>query len=133
MDKIIIYTVPELQAIVKGAARSNPAGWAEDLRSKVAKMIADRPGVYRTFGPWWWPLKAQLIDAGLLVGEPNPVKAEAISTGQKMLDLAGAVAYHGYCVDNMIESNTFTVGTESGDTLDYVLDDPEFDERIAAG
>lgn len=131
MDKIVIYPRADLEALAKAGIGATPrAEWLADMRSKVAGMVKARPAVYRTFGPYWWPVKAQLVAAGLMAGESNSERVAQISSGDDVLDMAGAVAFHGFNIDSMRDGNTFEVDTESGDMVEYVLADEDMDAKI---
>lgn len=131
MDKIVIYSRPDLEAMVRAATfGKTKAPWLADLRTKISAMVKDRPAAYRTFGPYWWPVKAQLVAAGLMAGDVNLVALQEVTSGDDALDMAGAIAYHGFNVDEMRDDGVFTVDTESGDQIDYVLADEDMDALI---
>lgn len=134
MQRIVIYSAADLAAVATATIAAGPReAWRARLLDELAKMLRARPGIYRTFGPYWWPVKQQLIDAGKIVGEVKPEALAAITSGDNDLDLVGALLYHGYNVDEMrTGTTTFTVDTADGDTIDYVLDDPEAEEMALA-
>ena len=134
VDKIVIYTQAELIAIAKRATNGRrDEVWLSDMHSKIAGMVRIRPVAYRTFGPWWWAIKAQMVEADIMGGELDDALAQAITTGSKVLDMVGALAYHGYNVDQMRDGGEFAVDTAVGGTMNYQLHDPEFEARISAG
>jgi hypothetical protein len=133
MDKIITFTNEQLdQLLLDAVGLRSRAEWRATIYRQVAAILKQRPRAYRTFGPWWWPLKAQLVAAGALEGEVDPDLSAPVTTGNADRDLVGALAYHGWNVDNMVGGNTFQVETAAGDTVDYLLVDPEF-EPAASG
>lgn len=134
MDKIIVYSRDAIALMLTQATAGKDTGaWLASMRQKIADMVKERPAAYRTFGPFWWPVKAQLVAAGLMAGEVMPAQVEAVTTGDDAMDMCGAVAFHGYNVDQLRDDATFSVDTESGDQVDYVLADEELDALIAAG
>lgn len=134
VDKIMIYTQAELIAIAKRATNGRrDEVWLADMYAKIASMVRVRPVAYRTFGPWWWAIKAQMVEAGAMAGELDDTLAEAVTMGSKVLDMSGALAYHGYNVEQMRDGGDFTVDTVAGGTINYALHDPEFEARISAG
>jgi hypothetical protein len=134
MDRIVIYSTEDLNGILAGAVGDGSTyEWLTAMRSKVADIVKAKPEAYLTFGPWWWTVKRQLVGAGLMAGEVDVALAEEVSTGVDALDMAGAVAFHGYNVDQLRVGNSFVVGTESGDVRDYTLVDPDMQRRIAPG
>lgn len=128
--KIVTYSVEDLERVVKNASagRSREA-WLSDMRAKIVKMLKDRPATYRTFGPWWWPLKAQLTERGDWIGSVDPDDVAQVTTGSQSWDMAAAVAYHGESIDALRDGNTFQMDTADGDTIDYVLFDQEMEGR----
>lgn len=128
MDRIQTFTNEQLDQLLYDAVGLRPrAEWRATIYRQVAAILKQRPRAYRTFGPWWWALKAQMIEAGALSGESDPDLVATVTTGNADRDLAGALAYHGFNVDNMVGGNTFTVETEAGDTIGYVLVDADFE------
>lgn len=131
--KIVTYT-PEQFAKMRGEqqkANADGSAWLSAMLSTLSGALRRSPGMYRTFGPWWWPVKGQLVAAGMLWGDaPPPAKVEEITTGSAVDDMLAAIAYHGFNVEQMVATDKFTVDTEDGDTMDYVLADPDMDERM---
>jgi hypothetical protein len=130
--KIVTYTPDQFEAMraEQQKANADSAAWLAGLLKTVADALRRNPGMYRTFGPWWWPLKGQLVAAGMLWGEePPPSKVEDVTTGSAVDDMLAAIAYHGFNVEQMVATDRFTVGTDDGDTVDYVLADPDMDDR----
>jgi len=135
VDKILIYSQAELaDALFVALGNRKAAEWRATMLKSVATVVRGRPATYRTFGPWWWPLKAQLVAAGYLPPtEVDDGMVAAITTGNADRDLIGAVMYHGYNVDNLRNGAVFQVNTVTGDTIDYVLNDPDFEAIISGG
>lgn len=133
MDKIITCRRSDLEAMVKAATGGKDAAtWIAETLAKIAGMVKVRPAVYRSFGPWWWPVKAQLVAGGLMTGLGDVALVEAITTGDAATDLVAALAFHGFSIDEQRDSNVFSVDTESGDLVDYLLDDDEMESLIVA-
>ena len=42
-----------------------PAEGVDDVLRNIVRDLQYRPGRYRCFGAWWWPIKAMLTRAGL--------------------------------------------------------------------
>lgn len=134
MDKIVIYTPGDLAVLLTAATGGKSKDqWLSAIRVKVADMVKARPDSYLSFGPYWWVVKAQLVAVGLLAGDVNAELAAAITSGDDATDMAGAVAYHGYNVDEMRSTDQFTVDTVGGDQVEYVLDDSDMRALIERG
>jgi hypothetical protein len=131
--KIKIYSDEQLQQIIARATENQTREqWMAKALKNLARFIKSNPNEYRTFGAWWWAIKRQLVDAGLLTGSVNLEMFNAITTGDTEKDMAGALAYHEYTADSMYIGNHFQFSTEEGDTIDYVLDDQEMELRAFA-
>lgn len=131
--KIKLYEATDLERVVAEGRKSFPdeAAWVSKMLSSFAGIVNRRPLTYRTFGPFWWPLKALMIEAGELnASEPDPALVDQATAGSPALDVAAAWSMHETCSSQMLAGNTFTVDTESGDTVEYRLYDEEMERRV---
>lgn len=132
--RIKIYETADLEEIVAKGAKKFPSrsAWADKLVSSFSGVIRRRPEAYRSFGPFWWPLKAMIAKAGeLAVSAPPPDLVAQISTSDAALDVAAAWAQHEVYSSQMLAGSTFTVDTEDGDTIEYLLLDEEMETMAA--
>jgi hypothetical protein len=128
--KLKIYSEETLKQVVAMATESQSvAQWLDKARKNIATLLIDNPQEYRSFGAFWWPVKKQLIESNLIAGALNAEQFESVTTGDTALDMAGALAYHDYTAGSMNTGNVFTVNTDDGDTIDYLLDDQEMEVR----
>lgn len=133
LEKIKLYDAADLEKVVTEGAKSfaSQSMWANKLIASFAAIVKRRPAAYRSFGPFWWPLKALMIKSGELVAiEPDPELVAQATMGRPALDVAAAWSMHETYSSQMMTGNTFTVDTESGDAVDYYLFDDEMEDRI---
>ncbi|MGZ8220087.1 MAG: hypothetical protein ACXWT0_00415 [Methylobacter sp.] len=134
--KLTIYTSEELAPIIeegtKGFANKNQ--WINSLLNGIATLVKRSPIAYRSFGPFWWPVKKMLQDAELLEGEEvDQALIDRVSMGATDLNLAAAFAFQEWANDNQLASNNvFPVTTEDGGSDDYTLIDEEMEAGISA-
>lgn len=134
LEKIRLYDPADLEKVVAKGCKSFPdeAAWVRKLLASFAGIVKRRPQAYRSFGPFWWPLKAMMIKAGELSGcEPDAELVAQATMGRPALDVAAAWSMHETYSSQMLAGSTFTVDTESGDTIEYLLVDDEM-KAIAA-
>lgn len=129
--KIVIYTNDQLLPIVAegSAGYASKSQWVSSMLSSFADTVKKRPIAYRAFGPFWWQIKAMMVKSGHLNAEAPDVDMVAqATTGDAALDVAAAWAHQEQAHGNMTAmSSTFTVDTEDGDTVDYLLLDDEME------
>ena len=132
LEKIKLYDADDLEKVVAEGAKpfATQSTWVSKLVSSFASIVRRRPLAYRSFGPFWWPLKAMMIKSGEMEGaDPDPELVGQATTGNPALDIAAAWSMHETYSSQLLAGNTFTVDTESGDTVQYLLYDDEMEER----
>lgn len=131
MSKIVLFATSDLEPVVEEGSKGfvSKQQWVTKMLGSFAGQVRARPLAYRSFGPFWWPLKRLMIEAGEFPGTlPDADEVARISFGRADLDVAAAFAYSEYASANQIEmSTTITVDTEDGDTIDYLLNDDELE------
>lgn len=129
--KAILFTPESLApAIAEGSKGfADQEQWVSKLLGSFAAIVRHRPMAYRSFGPFWWPLKGLMIEAGEFQGEaPDPAEVARVTLGSAALDMAAAWAFAEWSTSNMIEmNNLITVDDEDGDTYEYELRDDEME------
>lgn len=126
LEKIKLYEAADLEKVIAKGRKSSPdeAAWVRKLLGSFAGIVKRRPAAYRSFGPYWWPLKALMIKAGELdASEVDPDLVAQVTMGSPALDVSAAWSQHETYSRQMMAGNTFTVDTESGDTVEYRLFD----------
>lgn len=135
-EKIKLFDQADLEKVVAEGSRpfATQSTWVNKMVSSFASIVRRRPLAYRSFGPFWWPLKAMMIKSGEMQGEaPDPELVAQVTTGNPALDIAAAWSQHEAYSSQLLAGNTFTVNTESGDTVEYWLYDDEMEERSSLG
>lgn len=131
MSKIVLFAASDLEVVVTEGSKGfvSKQQWVTKMLSSFAGQVRARPLAYRSFGPFWWPLKRLMIEAGEFPGAlPDADEVSRISLGRADLDVAAAFAYSEFAMENQIEmSTTITVDTDDGDTIDYLLNDDELE------
>lgn len=132
--KIKLYDSADLEKIVAKGAKGFPdrSAWAGRMVAAFAGVVRRSPLAYRSFGPFWWPLKAMMVSAGeLAASAPDPDLVAQVTTGSAALDVAAAWAQHEAHSSQMLAGSAFTVDTEDGDTMEYLLIDKEMEAMAA--
>lgn len=130
--KLQIFTPEQLQPLVDEgkAGFVSTHQWIASFLNGVKTMVSHNPTSYRTFGPFWWPLKAMMQNAGLIGGEPvDKSLIEQADMGSPELNVAAAFAFQEWVLNSQIVGNTFPVTTDDGDTEDYTLIDEELEQE----
>ena len=130
--KIKLFDQADLEKVVAEGSRpfATQSTWVSTLVGSFASIVRRRPLAYRSFGPFWWPLKVMMIKSGEMQGaDPDPELIAQVTMGSPALDIAAAWSQHETYSSQLLAGNTFTVDTESGDTVQYLLYDDEMEER----
>lgn len=135
MTKIVLFTAESLAPAIAEGSKGfvNQQQWVSKMLGSFSATVRRRPLSYRSFGPFWWPIKRLMIESGDLQGEtPDPAEVERITLGTPALDVAAAWAYSEFAASNQTsDDNMITVDTEDGDTFEYLLNDEEMEAMPA--
>lgn len=132
--KIKAFTAEQLRGLIEEATvDQSEAEWHQAFLTGVAGLIAKSPIAYRSFGPFWWPLKRYLQLDGLIKGEAvDKDLFDQVTMDDKTLDLAASFAFHDSTSKSLTATETtHTVSDENGESLEYQVIDEEFEARIA--
>jgi len=132
-NKVTVFTEQALIPIIEeGSSDSDEEQWAAGFLAGAAGLLKRNPVMYRSFGPFWWPLKKYLQDGGLNGGEPVEDELfDQVTMGSKSLDIAAAYAYHDWTTSNMNITNTVHIAQSSdGEDVEYQVIDDEFEALI---
>jgi hypothetical protein len=135
-NKITVFTEQDLIPIIKEATSDcDEELWATRFLAGAASLLKRNPVMYRSFGPFWWPLKKYLQDSGLNSGEPvDDELFDQVTMGSKSLDIAAAYAYHDWSTSNMsIKDTVHIVQSSDGEDVEYQVIDDEFEALITLG
>ncbi|MGZ8160562.1 MAG: hypothetical protein ACXWT1_04680 [Methylobacter sp.] len=135
-NKVTVFTEQALRPIIEEGTRdSDEEQWATGFLAGAAGLLKRNPVMYRSFGPFWWPLKKYLQDCGLNGGEPVEDELfDQVTMGSRSLDIAAAYAYHDWTISNVGTTNTVhIVQSSDGEDVEYQVIDDEFEALIAFG
>lgn len=130
-------TQEDLQGLIDDALQNTGAKtlaeWAPTFIASITKHIAVNPKQYRAFGPYWWLVKREMLNAGVTqFGSTTDAEMlERTSFEDPSLGLVAAYAYYDFAIETgLTHSNRHTVFTEDNESEDYLLADEEM-EAIA--
>lgn len=136
MKSIVKFELPAIEALAAdarkevGSAQIAPA-YLQGLRAN----IASNPSMYRSFGPYWWLIKREMLAMGIKdFGESVDTEtADALDYGDRDLNCAAGYAYQLLAFDTMaVYGHHHAVQLEDGTIAQYVLADEEV-EAIEVG
>jgi len=100
----------------------------------LATLKAD-PRQYRSYGPYWWPLKSMLIDAGyagVFGSELEQGTLQHYTLDSQAMTLAAAWAYQQYQIgEGKLRTSSHQLEMEDGETYEYELADTEMEMFIS--
>jgi hypothetical protein len=102
----------------------------------VANTLSRHPAQYRGFGPYWWPLKALLVDAGYTqfgvdIDDDEALSALTYSTPSLTVAAAYTFAEHAFST-GLLTSPSHTVTYTDGETGTYEVGDEEIEGILLA-
>jgi hypothetical protein len=97
----------------------------------IERRLAKDPLRYRDYGPYWWSLKALLIDGGRELGErDDPMVRAAYQGGTPAETIVMADEFRTrYLATQAVGTNQFILDGETGAT--YTLEDEDMESRLA--
>ena len=136
MTNIIKPTEADLAPLIAEATENQTlTQWKAKYLSRLEAFFKKNPLRYRSYGPWWWLVKKELIATGNLeFGDDVDAEwIEALDYGRLELNMLAA---HGYAEWRFEEGAghepLHTLGLEDGETLDYLISDTDM-EQLALG
>lgn len=131
--KVSLYEVENLDQVI-GIATQNQSEeeWIEKGLKGIAGLVSRDPIEYRTFGIYWWPVKAALVARNLIAGTVDAGELEKTDTGELRHNLAGALMFHEHCTNTFINDNKLTVSNGDGESEEYILVDEELEAMAFA-
>lgn len=139
LHKPSIETLDALKDEAFNGGKVTPTDWRKKMVAGICGILSARPLQYRSYGPYWWLVKHELITQGITrFGETVDAEwFENMDYGDPVRNLLAAWLYADWAIDNgLIFSNQHTV-TQLGEddeveNIEYVLMDDEV-EIMAAG
>lgn len=139
LHKPSVEVLNALKAEAMNNGEVKPAEWRKKMTEGIYSILSVRPLQYRSYGPYWWLVKKELIAQDIILfGETVDAEwFENMDYGDPVLNLLAAWAYADWSVDNgLIFSNQHTVtqivNDEEVENIEYILMDDEV-EIMAAG
>ncbi|MDX5979564.1 hypothetical protein [Vreelandella alkaliphila] len=128
------YSTDELERLI-----SEEAGGGEFVAAYlkgVAQTLSRHPAQYRGFGPYWWPLKALLVEAGYSqfgteIDDDDALTALTYETPALTVAAAYAFAEHAFST-GLLTSPSHTVTFTNGETGTYHVGDEEIEGILMA-
>lgn len=135
-------TVESLEALKKEAFQGgavSPEEWRAKVASGCVKMLLASPQQYRSYGPFWWQLKRELLAQGdSQFGDHLDAEwLELTEYGDPVLNLLACIVHANWAIEQgLIYSSRHPVafiqddGSEP-DIQEYVLIDEDLEIRTA--
>jgi len=104
--------------------------WKDRMIGNIAKLLKKTPNRYKAYGPWWWPLKQELIASGYAdFGESVDAEwVDRLAYGDPVYDVLAAFLYEDDKFDNgAMYDPVHQIENEDGELTEYVLIDIEMD------
>ena len=121
-------TVPTLDALKPSQLVSGELSredWQKRMLEGYKGILLRNPIQYRGFGPFWWILKKEMLDAGIAdFGDSLDAEwVERIDYGDPVLNILSAYAYAEYAEE-------YGLLYSSGHTVEFIGDDDEVINEI---
>lgn len=134
MKKLKVYEEDELQPILTVALENeSDVEFVPSYLSGVARSLINSPGTYRSFGPYWWPLKELVLKYSIDVFGHN-VEAGTINHFRLNSEDLVCVAAYAYQQQKLSEekllSTEHILDIEDGETESYILHDQKMEELL---
>ena len=101
----------------------------------ISKHLLANPIQYRNFGPWWWIVKKNMIDAGYTPFgsefDAEMVEAMSYPDNPDMAIIAG-MAYYEASLENQFVGQATHVIVDNGEDVEYLVYDADAEAFIAA-
>lgn len=132
--KIARYDVADLQRLI--AEEVGEGDFVAPYLKGVAATLIQAPEQYRGFGPYWWPLKRLLIDAGYVeFGDEieDEDTADTLTYPSPAMTVAAAYTFSEHAMGaGMQYSSGHTVMQDDGEQGTYWIGDETMEILIVA-
>ena len=133
MTNIVKPTEADLAPLITEALELQTlTQWKAKFVATLSDFLTKNPLRYRSFGPWWWLVKNELIKSGNFeFGEDTDAEwVEALDYGRIELNLLAA---HGYAEwrdeEGAAHEQQHTLELTDGEMFDYWIDDKDMEQR----
>lgn len=132
----LLYDASDLSPLVDEAlAGREPAEFIQTYLDGLKSIIGRDPRQYRSFGPYWWPLKSMLMDKGMFVGtDLENGTLQHYTMGTPELTIVAAWAYQQDRLnEGKLRSSSHQLELPGGDLYEYYLTDLDMEQAIING
>ena len=127
------YNESDLQRLISEEVGSGD--FVAAYLASVADTLSRQPSHYRGFGPYWWALKRQFIQAGYeqFGDDVEDDTADALTYATPALTLAAAYTFAEHAFANGLhQSPAHVVTDDEGEQMTYYIGDDAMEGLIAA-
>lgn len=107
--------------------------WKPTYLAGINALLTKDPLIYRSFGPWWWLVKNELVKSGNFEfgTDVDAEWVEYLDYGRVELNLLAAHGYMEWRCDEMNDAHgeAHTLECDDGEFIDYLLTDIDMEER----
>ena len=128
--KFNIQTVEELDAALMNNGIKNRALWKKKTCIEMAVLLHKTPIRYRSYGPFWWPIKKILATEGFDFGDATNKTNICVYTEDNYNLAAGVLLAIEWAVTSF-GVNEFDLVMAS-EAYHYVLEDSDMERRALA-
>ncbi|MBE0507503.1 MAG: hypothetical protein IBX50_12430 [Marinospirillum sp.] len=135
MNKIAQYNPSELAVLIDNTRKEAGGDFSDMYIRSLAGMLKRSPSMYLSFGPWWWVLKSEMINAGILdFGDETDAEVlEMLSYNNTDMNCAACYVAQSAAFDEYsTHTHDRTVVDLDGEPFVYRLADSTMEMMIAA-
>ena len=133
MTNIVKPTEADLAPLITEATENQTlTQWKGRYLASLASFLTKNPLRYRSFGPWWWLVKNELIKSGNLeFGDDVDAEwVDALDYGRMELNLLAAHGYSEFRIEEgAMHEPLHTLELTDGEMFDYLLTDTDMEQR----
>lgn len=102
--------------------------WTTKHLLSITSLLSEHPLSYRTYGPYWWSIKALLKERGFDYGDDDePATREHFSYADPVDLICAAWAYQQHIVDMQIIGFNIHPFTVDDEPFDYSIEDTDLE------
>ncbi len=124
-------TESDLKPFLDEATKNKPiADWIPKFLKNLRKLLLENPQYYRGYGPYWWALKKELVNAGFLdFGDEIDMEwLAAVDYERTEYNLLAGFAYLESMFDLGKQAEpVHTIDLENGETIEFLATDSDMD------
>ncbi|MGL6448898.1 hypothetical protein ACSZNO_21480 [Aeromonas veronii] len=136
MELTVIPSADELAPLLAEATSERDEGaFVAIYMTNLSDLLRKDPKQYRSYGPWWWPLKAMLIEHGHEVGAGGLEMgtAERYTLESAALTVCAAWAYQQRMIEQgYLRCSEHWLDLDDGETYEYNLYDSDMEQTGSA-